>query len=504
MLRVVAPLILLACTGSTPPRVTGKVKLPVRLAEARHADQVELDIFVWPAAAPTQAPGEDECTWWSGDRRGGDVAREGLGDGSLRWAALVVTRDGIDWAGQRVVSLDGAGRLPQDSVSDGLVPALGGPLRQARAVQDAWFEACGQVYRDRPLLVVDQAVPGTTVLAVLRTLSHNRFHRVAALVGDRSPDNRGTDAPEDPGVLAVLRPRGEQVQVMGSLGLIRRTDTPDEIEAMLAAAVPGHRFGCSLVVPEGSSHWGDVAATIDTATAFGSRTALVHSEAAWTPGPEAPTEAARAPSEWLTLDGRAAVHWLDTPTVVPVYDPTEQAIACDALEGRIRQKLPMPYTLQLALTDVGEDPVQPCLGDACVPVAQPPAEDLAEAPDVSVGWQAVGGLDLPSPDAEDHPWTPLTEALTACQAPVGKPGQAIARAVGWLEVKPDTGQPFDAQISVTDPSHTDWARCLGQALQQAPALGPPDASEGEPRTRHAVVKVWIDAKVREPEPASAE
>lgn len=482
-------LVLGACTTTrSVSRAPKPVQLAVRLAEARHADQVEQDIFVWPTAPPTEAPDKAECMWWSGDRRGRDVAIEGLGDGSLRWAALVVTRSELSFGGQSVVALDGAGRLPEDQVTDGVISSLSGVLRQARTTQDAWYEACELVYRDRPLLVVDQAVPATTVLAILRTLAVNRFPRVAAMVGDRQPENRGLEPPEDPGVLAVVRPRGETVHVHDSLGLRRVEGPMEELESMVARVTPDARFGCALVVPETGSRWRELVATVDTVTAFGAESALVHSESEWTAGPEATSESGRAPTEWLTLDGRAAVHWLDAPELEPVWAPVTEAIRCDAVDGRVRKHMPVPATLSLALQGPGDDVVQPCLGPSCVPLPAPLPDDPVPDEPVAVGWTVHGALDLPAPDAEEGPLVAWVDRLQACETPSTLEARAIVRAVGWVEIDA-TGQAREPRVGVLDPQHRAWAQCLGEALKAMPKVGPPEGGT------HAAVEIRVDAEI---------
>lgn len=483
---------LVACTGEpSVPRNPGPLQLAVRVAEARHADRVDQDIFVWPKAAPSEAPDEATCLWWSGDSRGRDVAARGLHEGSLRWAALVVTREGIDFGGERVVSLDGVGRLPEDASRDGLIPALGATLREARGIQDAWYDACGLVYRDRPLLVVDQAVPMVTVGAVLRTLSHHRFPRVAALVGDREPENRSVEAPEDPGVLAVLRPAGDRVQVMDSLGLRRQSGPQAELESMLAKATPGARFGCALLVPETDGHWRDVAATIDTVTAFGAFSALVHPGPVGAVGPAAEAEQGRAPTEWLNLDGMAAVHWLDTPVMEDEWGREPASIRCDQVEGRVRQRVQVPASLTLALSSVGEDPVQPCFGPACVPFAELMREEDEDPAAIQLSWLTFGPLEIPETALDaDGLLAPLYAAMSACDPPVAVAGRGAARAVGWVEVDPE-GRPFDVQIGVLEERHKPWASCLGQALRSFPTVGPP--AEGQ----HALVQLFVDAPLVE-------
>lgn len=486
----------LACTGRSVPRAPEPVQLAVRVAEARHADQVDKDIFVWPTAPPTEAPDEAACMWWSGDSRGRDVAIEGLNAGTLRWAALVVTRSEITFAGQTVVSLDGQGRVPADQVRADALVGLGAVLGEARDIQDAWFEACGMVYRDRPLLVVDEGVPVQTVHRVLSTLSRHRFPRVAALVGDRDPENRAI--PDmGRGVLAVLRPRGAgAVQVLDSLGTRRFQGPPKDLESMLARATPAEPVGCALVVPDASSRWAEVVAHVDTVTAFGARSTLLYPPPSSEEGVPAKPVEGRTPSEWLTVDSRAAVHWLDTPVLEPVWEPVATPIRCEQVTGRVRKRLPVPALLTLALSSPGADPVQPCRGQGCVPLVQPLPGDSDELPPVTVGWRAFGALELPDPDAADSPLAALVGALKACPVPAAIDDRRLARAVGWVEVGPD-GKAFDAQVGVLEEAYKPWARCLGQALQGFPTLPPPSTGT------HAAVEVLVDG-VLAPRPATAD
>ncbi|MFK7928500.1 MAG: hypothetical protein AB8H79_09935, partial [Myxococcota bacterium] len=339
-MRLIALLALTCCTPS--PTRAPPVQVPVRLAEARHAFQVDQDIFVWPTQAPDGEPTAAECGWWS-DRVGArKTAVAGLNDGRLQWGAIHITRTHLGFAGKDVVALD-AGRLPADAVDGPVIPALYKAVLEARRTLDAWYDACGEVRRDRPVLIADADVPQQTLVATLGTLAAARFPRVAARVGDRDPKN-AAQKQGNTGVLAVVRQDGDTIEVMDSTGLLRLSGPTAQSESFLAKATGEAGLGCTLVLPTETASWAQVVSIIDTTTGFGSATSLVgaqdflQSAKAWEPGPPAPALQGRAPTEWLSLDNTMAVHWLELPDVLPTTEDVPTAIPCADPSAAVRQK----------------------------------------------------------------------------------------------------------------------------------------------------------------------
>lgn len=486
-MRPLCLVLLAGCTGTTAPRRAPPLQLDVRLAEARHASQVDLDVFVWPTAAPTDPLPSGACDWWA-DRQGGRThALAGLNDGSLGWGAVHITRDQIGVGGADVVPLD-QGRLEDGQVDGANVPLLYTRVVEARRVLDAWYETCGEVYRDRPLLVVDADVPQTTVNAVLSTLARARFPRVAALVGDRDPTNATAKA-ADQGVLAVIRQEGPAVEIMDSTGLIRLTGPVEDSESMLAKATANQRFGCALVVPAPQAAWADVAGTIDTTTAFGSAASLIADAGrfayarGWTPGPAAPAREGRQPTEWLSLDNTAAVHWIDLPDLE--WSPEPKTVRCADLHGPVRQKVAVAETLNLAVERLPNPTARVCTRLACGMAPPIPAE--VEEARVDVGWSTYGPLELGSPTAPIDTIIPTMEALAACPPPPNQGPGTLRRVLAWVEVDPD-GTPREILVEHgSGDRRAAWSACLLEALRSWPVI-----PTGKPH-HHAVVELRIES-----------
>jgi len=456
-MRPTTALLLAACTGSTARLERAEpLQVEARLPMARHAAETDLHVYVWPTAAPPDALGPDDpaCRWWQGERDARDRAHAGLRDGSLRWGALTVTPRAIGFAGRDLVPLE-AGRPAEGAVVDGALPALSAALVEARAIQDAWYDTCGSVYRDRPLLVVDADVPGATLALVLRTAAALRFPRVAAMVQDPKPERRAPMDPDDPGHLAVVRQRGEQVDVFSPLADRRLTGPLRDLEPLIASALSGRRYGCTLVVASGATRWEEIAATIDWSQAFRTHTNFLHFEDA-TVASAPPPDRPGGQRVGLNPDNRAAVLWIDLPNLS--WRDVEET-RCDATAtGALGAELPLPETLDLALT-----------APAAAPTARAglPRSTRARPLGARAAIRAYGPVDAGTPDAPAAPLAPLLAGALACADAAAERADAPDEVAFALQIRPD-GAPFGATSSSFSPSDPIHA-CLSDVLATPPA-----------------------------------
>ncbi|MFT7521542.1 MAG: hypothetical protein ACI9MC_003693, partial [Kiritimatiellia bacterium] len=280
--------------------------------------------------------------WWRGDDK--DFSKHGLIDGSLRWAAVTVTPTSIGFAGKPLIALT-AGRLDGGEA----IAPLSRVILDARRIQDSWYEACGDVTRDRPLIVADADVPSNTLVKVLDQLASLRFPRVAMLVGDREPTHPKEKHTDEPAHMVAIQIAGDQVRVMSDNGDRQAAGSLKELESLVAKALDGQRYGCTLLTSQPGGRWAQTTAALDAASAFGSRRNLLVGGVlpSGSASPAIPPRAARTPTEWLALDATVGVLWLDLPTVA--FSGTPDAIPCGALVGGGTDTLDLSLGLQAAL-----------------------------------------------------------------------------------------------------------------------------------------------------------
>jgi len=477
----VRPLLLLTLAScslspSRPPRAE-PLQIEARLAQARHAAETELSVYVWPSSEPPEDLTHDDarCAWWQGRRAGRDLAHAGLADGTLRWGAIAVTLDGVSFAGERLVPLQD-GRPADDAHDGATLHALSAALVRARAIQDAWHEVCGEVYRDRPLLLVDADVPAATVGLALQTAAGLRFPRVAAMVVDPDPERRPTLDPEDPGHLAVIRQRGDRAQVL-SPAADRRIEGPlTDLEPMITRALAGRRYGCTMLVAEAGSRWEHLAGTIDLTQAFRTTATFATFNTSGPPEQAPPPERLRTPRTGLNPDNRASVLWLDLPNIA--WRAVDE-VRCDAFAtGALGAELPLPETLEIALATPPPDQTR-----ARMPVA---TRDRPLAARVALA--ATGPISLGEPDDPAEPIRRTLQVALACADQAADRPDAPDEIAIAFQVGPDgaPAHPYSASFSPSDPIHG----CLREALD---AIGRFDPL-GE--DRHAVGFIGIGVRSR--------
>lgn len=452
-------LLLLACTTAPPrPERAEPLRLEIRLASARKATQTHLGTYVWPTSAPPQELGADDplCLWWQGAREGIPTAHAGLRDGSLRWGLLTVTRFEIQFGGERVLLLtDG---LPEpDQVQGRSLPALSEVLVAARAHLDTWYEVCGSVYRDRPLLVVDADASVETVGLVLQTASDLRFPRVAALVRDPSPGDRREMDPSDPGNLAVIRQRGEQLEAFSADGSRRHQGPIRDMQSLLASVLAGERYGCTLIIGEGQTRWEELAATVDTTQNFRAHSSFVLFEPKTSP-PAPPPVRPRSPIELLSPDRRAAVLWLELPSV-QWRDVTK--VPCDAIiPGPLGREAPLPNALRAALDSHDQE----------IPTSSSLPSEISSAQELSLS--VVGPFEPGTPEAPSPALLPLLDRARACVEEARERPESPSTVALGFEIGPDGGifDRYTASFDSQDPVH-DCLKGAFEAIERTDPLG---------------------------------
>jgi hypothetical protein len=464
MIRALFVLALTACGGSTPPLRAAPLQVQVRLPAARHAIEVEASTFVWPSLAPPETGASPEaCAWWRGEFEGRDFARRGLMDGSLRWGVIAVTRSDVSFGGLRVASLDERARPAKEDVDRVALQPLSETLAMARRIQDAWYEACGQVFRDRPLVVVDGDVPLDTLGYVLDTAAIHRFPRVALMTGDREPGPARPVEPDDPGYLVVVSQQGTQLRTFDSAGIRRRTGPLDQAETLLATALDGQKFGCTMFVPQATSRVDELTATLDTVTAFGSRTHLVHAVERFQDPGELPIREGRMPTEWVAFEQSLGVLWLELPATSP---GTVENVRCDDIIGGAGGKeVPLSPGLLLALETVApgtEIRANPLLSSRTLPVVEPGGSPIHIV--------ARGPVDVGEPGARPAALQPALAAAEACILPTQ--GRSLPPSVAAVHVEfGPNGVPFDLFVETPFPEDP-VSTCLRDAFTMIPSVAP--------------------------------
>jgi hypothetical protein len=440
------------CTPRPPPRAE-PLTIEARIPAARHAADTHLSVFVWPSAAPPEDLGPDDptCRWWQGEADAADLAHAGLRDGSLRWGVIGVTQRAITLGSAVLVPLEG-GVPAADAIVEGGLPALSAALADARATQDAWYETCGTVYRDRPLLVVDADVPARTVALVLQTAATLRFPRVAALVTDPEAERRPPMDPEDPGHLAVVRQQGTRVEVFSPTADRRPTGEIRDLEGLIAQALDGRRYGCTMVVARGGTRFEELAATVDATQAFRTHATFVYFDEEDGPRSAAPKRPGPA-REGLNPDNRASVLWLDLPGIA--WQDTDE-VRCDAVTTTaLGAQVPLPESLGLVLGPPREDgAARPGL----------PAAARARPPGSRAFIGAFGAVDAGSAEAPAPALAAaLTRAVACADEAAARPDAPDEVALGF-QVAPDgaVSGRFSASFAPSDPIHTCLADALGQ------------------------------------------
>ncbi|TVQ91580.1 MAG: hypothetical protein EA397_09565 [Deltaproteobacteria bacterium] len=450
--------LLLACSsGRERPERAEPLQLEVRLPNARRAVQTHLGTYVWPTSLPPEDLTQDDplCRWWHGARGQIPLAHAGLREGQMRWAVLSITPDALSFGDSKVLTLDRGHPDPAEVVG-GRLPKLSEALVDAREHLDAWYEVCGKVYRDRPLLAADADVPVQTVGLVLQTASDLRFPRVAALVRDPSPGERRTMDPDDPGHLAVVRQRGEQLELFSADGTRRRAGPIREMQALLGGVMGGERYGCTLVIGEGQTRWEELAATLDTSQAFRAHSSFVLFEPR-SDGLEPPPDRPGTPRELLSTDRRASVLWIELPSVQ--WRDVDRVDCGDIVHGPLGREAPLPVALRAALDHHGDEiPAKPHL----------PSGLRAETP---ISLRVVGPAELGSAEEPVPPLAPfLARAKTCANEASARPESPSEVAMGF-EIGPN-GQTFDRYTASLEPDDAIHA-CLTQAfdaLEAFPAL----------------------------------
>jgi hypothetical protein len=411
---------------------------------------------VWPRGVPPAdtTPDSEACTWWSGRYAGHDYAKRGLVSGELGWGAIHVTVHEVGFDARPLTTLDG-GLLQENARDTGSILPLSEALASARRHLDAWYEACGGVRRDRPVVIVDRDIPNETLGLVLDTLSVHRFGQAALLVADRDPGERREVDPDNPGSFAVIRQMGTSVDAFSVTGERRATGTTRDLESLIATALNGEKYGCTVLAPQALGTWASVAATLDAAHGFGSRRQLI--------APVPPGRARRAeidddtrrPTESLGLENTAGVFWVDLPDWS--QSSGEWLSTCDREGGFAGARLSVSEPLLLALRGPTTDGVKldPRL-------ARPP--DQAPEP---VYW---GGIDLGEPGSRPEAITALEERIAACTATAAERPEAPVQVRVRFEVLPSgTASAFDiVSPMLADPLHD----CLFEAFRALPPFAP--------------------------------
>lgn len=467
-------LTLAACSWSAPrPERAESLALDVRYASARHAAETSLGVYVWPSAPPPDdlGPDDEACRWWQGTRDARPFAHKGLRDGFLRWGAIEIGASTLRFAGERVVDLqDGA--LPRGQELEALAP-LATALAEARHIQDAWYDVCGTVYRDRPLLAIDADTPVQTLRYVLDTASTLRFPRVAALVSDPKAARRPPMDPDDPGSLVVVRQTGRSMEVFSPAADRRVTGPIDELEPMIATALDGERYGCTMIVARAGTRWEELAATLDSSQAFRTHSNFVHFD-------DHPGQTSPAPerygqlTERLNSDLTAPVLWMELPVLA--WRDTD-AVQCDAVtSGGRGREAPLPEALELAL--------EPAHDEVTVRSGLPRGARPSRGE--RIGLRAIGPVQIGTPDAPAEPLVPVISAAIACADEAAERSDAPDEVALGFQVHPDGSihSPFTASFRPSDPIHA----CLASALEPLDALPAP----GE----HRYATVFLGVSVR--------
>ena len=457
-MRTLALLLLSACTGApATPRVAPGVTYEVRLPDARHATKTDLANFVWPRIDPPEGttPDSEACVWWSGRYAGHDYAKRGLVSGELGWGAVHVTATEVGFDNRTMATLD-RGLVPKTQRDALSILPLSAALAEARGRLDRWHEACGVVRRDRPVVVADGDTPNETLGLVLETLSVHRFGQAAMLVADRDPGERKPVDADDPGSFAVIRQLGDQVEALSIDGTRRASGQVNDFESVVATALNGEKYGCTLLAPQALGRWSTVAAILDTAHAYGSRRHLIKPVP---PGPERPVEPAtgRRPTESLGLEHTAGVLWVDLPDWS--RSTGEPLLTCAHPDGFAGARVAAPEPLEIALrsTAAGQVRIDPTLARPALSVAEP------------VYW---GALDFGEPGDRPEAIATLEAALDECVTAARERADAPAQVIVRFAVGPDgRAHTFDLLSPVPEDTVHDCILTAFGALPAFPPLG---------------------------------
>lgn len=456
-MRAAILLLLVACTGApATPRVAPGVTYEVRLPDARHATKTDLANFVWPRILPpeTATPDSEACAWWTGEYAGYDYAKRGLASGELGWGAVHLTTTEVGFDGASLTPLEG-GTVPRAQRDLLTILPLSRALADARRRLDAWFEACGSVRRDRPVLIVDKEIPNEALSLALESLSVHRFGQAAMLVADRDPGERKPVDPGAPGEFVVVRQLGTSVHAMSITGERRAFGTIDQFESLVATAVGGEKYGCTLLAPQSLGRWEILAALLDAAQGFGSRRQLIAPVPSASPR-QVEFSTIRRPTESLGLENTAGVFWVDLPNWSSASG--EWLTTCDREGGFAGARVTVPEPLRMALRSP--------LTEGLVridPTLNRPAMDPPEP----VYW---GPIDLGEPGARPENVRVLEAELAACVEAAREAGDAPAQIKVRVEIQSDGKvRHMDVQSPVPEhPVHT----CAMQAFNAMPDFAP--------------------------------